>query len=150
MRGSKLSGPSAAKADGPDFFNLPSQQAGGRMKELFKIAVVAFESIAVMVLILGTVLFIGRFVMQMFQGTNLQEAYRDFREEFGRSLLIAVDLLVAADIILTAALDLSFESLGVLGLLVLIRTFLHFILELELTGHWPWQSSRKHGIRSEP
>jgi len=150
MPSSKLSGPSAAKVDGPDFFNLPSRQAGGRMKELFKVAVVAFEAIAVMALIVGTVLFIGRFVMQMFQGTNLQEAYRDFREGFGRSLLLAVDLLVAADIILTAALDLSFESLGMLGLLVLIRTFLHFLLELELTGHWPWQSSREQGIRSEP
>ena len=120
------------------------------MKELFKVAVVAFEAIAVMTLIVGTVLFIGRFVMQMFKGTNLQEAYRDFREGFGRSLLLAVDLLVAADIILTAALELSFESLGMLGLLVLIRTFLHFILELELTGRWPWQRSRGQGACSEP
>ncbi len=80
MPSSKLSGPSAAQVDGPDFFNLPSRQAGGRMKELFKVAVVAFEAIAVMTLIVGTVLVIGRFVMQTFQGTNLQEAYRDFRE----------------------------------------------------------------------
>jgi uncharacterized membrane protein len=150
MRGSKLSGPSAAPVDGPDFFNLPSRQAGGRMKELFKIAVVAFEAIAVVVLIVGTVLYIGRFVMQVLQGTDRHEAYRDFREGLGRILLLAVDLLVAADIILTVALDLSFESLGMLGLLVLIRTFLHFLLELELTGRWPWQSSREQGIRSEP
>jgi len=112
------------------------------MKELFKITVMVFEAIAVMVLIVGAVLSIWRFVMQMFQGTDLHEAYRDFREGFGRSLLLAIDLLVAADIILTVALDLSFESLGMLGLLVLIRTFLHFILELELTGRWPWQGSR--------
>lgn len=109
------------------------------MTELFKIAVVAFEAVAVMVLIFGAVLSIGRLVMQMFQGTNWHEVYRDFRAGFGCSLLLALDLLVAADIILTVALDLSFESLGMLGLLVLIRTFLHFILELELTGRWPWQ-----------
>jgi uncharacterized membrane protein len=120
------------------------------MKELFKIAVVAFEAIAVMVLIVGAVLSIGRFVIQVFQGTDRHEVYRNFREGFGLSMLLAVDLLVAADIILTVALDLSFESLGMLGLLVLIRTFLHFILELELTGRWPWQSSREQGIRSEP
>jgi len=111
------------------------------MTEFFKVAVVAFEAIAVMVLIVGAVLCIGRLVMQMFQGTDRHEVYRDFREGFGRSLLLAVDLLVAADIILTVALDLSFESFGVLGLLVLIRTFLHFTLELELTGRWPWQNS---------
>ena len=109
------------------------------MKELFKIPVVVFEAIAVMVLIVAAVLYIGRFVIQMFQGTDRHEAYRDFRD--GLSLLLAVDLLVAADIILIVALDLSFEALGMLGLLVLTRTFLHFVLELELTGRWPWQSS---------
>ena len=46
---------------------------------------------------------------------------------------------MVADIILTVTLELSFETLGMLGLLVLIRTFLHFILELEITGRWPWQ-----------
>ena len=111
------------------------------MKELFKIAVVAFEAIAVMVLIVGAVLSIWRFVMQVFQGTDRHEVYRDFREGFGLSLLLAVDLLVAADIILTVAVDMSFETLGMLGLLVLVRTFLHFILELEISGRWPWQSS---------
>lgn len=63
---------------------------------------------------------------------------------------MGLDLLVAADIILTVALEPSFESLGMLGLLVLIRTFLHFILELELTGRWPWQSSQEQGMLSEP
>jgi uncharacterized membrane protein len=56
---------------------------------------------------------------------------------------MALDLLVAADIILTVTLDLSFEALGMLGLLVLIRTFLHFILELEVSGRWPWQAARR-------
>ena len=50
---------------------------------------------------------------------------------------MAIDLLVAADITLTVVLDLSFESRGILGLLVLVRTLLHFIVELELTGRWP-------------
>jgi uncharacterized membrane protein len=111
------------------------------MTEFFKVAVVAFEAIAVMVLIVGAVLCLTRLVKQMFQGTDRHEAYRDFREGFARTLLLAIDLLVAADIILTVALDLSLESFVVLGLLVLIRTFLHFTLELELTGRWPWQRS---------
>jgi len=111
------------------------------MTEFFKVAVVAFEAIATIILIVGVVLCVGRLVKQMFQGTDRHELYRDFREGIARSLLLAVDLLVAADIILTVTLDLSLESFQVLGLLVLIRTFLHFTLELELTGRWPWQRS---------
>jgi uncharacterized membrane protein len=114
---------------------------GVRMTEFFKFAVVAFEAIAVMVLIVGTLFCLGRLVKQMIQGTDRHEVYRDFRESLARGLLLAVDLLVAADIILTVTLDLSLESFQVLGLLVLIRTFLHFTLELELTGRWPWQRS---------
>ena len=111
------------------------------MTKLFETAVVAFEAVAVLILIIGAVLFMGRFVKQMVKGSERHQAYRTFRQGFGRTLLLALDLLVAADIILTVTLDLSFETLGMLGLLVLIRTFLHFVLELEVTGRWPWQGS---------
>ena len=109
------------------------------MAVIFNIAVIAFEAAAVAVLILGSVLFIGRFINAILRATERQRAYHEFRQGFGRTLLLALDLLVAADIILTVTLELSFETLGMLGLLVLIRTFLHFVLELEVTGHWPWQ-----------
>jgi uncharacterized membrane protein len=109
------------------------------MTELFKIAVIAFEAAAVVVMLIGSILFIGRFINGILRATERHKAYRDFRQGFGRTLLLALDLLVAADIIMTVTLDLSFEALGMLGLLVLIRTFLHFILELEITGRWPWQ-----------
>jgi uncharacterized membrane protein len=109
------------------------------MTELFKIAVIAFEAAAVVVMLIGSILFIGRFISGILRATERHKAYREFRQGFGRTLLLALDLLVAADIIMTVTLDLSFEALGMLGLLVLIRTFLHFILELEITGRWPWQ-----------
>jgi uncharacterized membrane protein len=47
--------------------------------------------------------------------------------------------LVAGDIIRTVAIDPTFASVGVLGIIVIIRTFLSFSLELEITGRWPWQ-----------
>ena len=112
------------------------------MIELFKIAVLAFEAAAVAVMLIGSILFIGRFIKAILRATKRDRAYRDFRQGFGRTLLLALDLLVAADIILTVTLELSFEALGMLGLLVLIRTFLHLILELEITGRWPWQNSQ--------
>lgn len=110
-----------------------------QMTEVFKITVIVFESAAVLVLILGTVFWFGRCIRQLFQGTMQHQVYRTFRQGFGRTLLLALDILVAADIILTVTLDLSFEALGMLGLLVMIRTFLHFVLELEVTGCRPWQ-----------
>jgi uncharacterized membrane protein len=119
------------------------------MIPFFKIAVIAFEAVAVAVLIFGTTLFTGRFIKGMFSETDRSRAYRDFRKGFGRTLLLALDLLVAADIILTVTLELSFETLGMLGLLVLIRTFLHFILELEVSGRWPWQSRIRVGDDSD-
>lgn len=106
-------------------------------------ALIGFEAFAVVVIIFGTVIFTGRFVKRWFQGTPWHIAYQEFRQGLGRTLLLALDLLVAADIILTIILDFSFKALGMLGLLLLIRTFLHFILELEITGRWPWQEA--HG-----
>jgi uncharacterized membrane protein len=65
--------------------------------------------------------------------------YTSYRERLGRSILLGLELLVAADIIRTVAVTPTFESVGVLALIVLIRTFLSFTLELEMTGRWPWQ-----------
>lgn len=65
--------------------------------------------------------------------------YQPFRQQLGRSILLGLELLVAADIIRTVAVSPTFESVGVLAGIVLIRTFLSFSLELEITGRWPWQ-----------
>lgn len=65
--------------------------------------------------------------------------YGDFRRFFGRSILLGLEFLVAADIIRTVAVTPTLESVGVLGVIVIIRTFLSFSLELEITGRWPWQ-----------
>jgi uncharacterized membrane protein len=111
------------------------------MAELFKMAVVAFEAAGVAVLFFGFMLSMGRFIKRMLQVADRHAAFRELRQGFGHTLLLALDLLVAADIILTITIDLSFETLAILGLLVLIRTFLHFVLELEVSGRWPWQGS---------
>ncbi len=66
-------------------------------------------------------------------------AYQQFRRHIGRSILLGLEILVAADIIHTVATTPTFQSLGVLGLLILIRTFLSIEIEMELEGRWPWQ-----------
>ena len=67
-------------------------------------------------------------------------AFKTFKRYIARGLLIGLDLLIAADIINTVILELTFENVLILGLLVLIRTFLSWSLELELDGRWPWQA----------
>ncbi|WP_219416641.1 DUF1622 domain-containing protein [Pseudonocardia nigra] len=67
--------------------------------------------------------------------------YRRYRRQIGRSILLGLEFLVAADIIRTVAVEPTFVSVGVLAVIVLIRTFLSFSLELEITGRWPWQKS---------
>ena len=69
--------------------------------------------------------------------------YRSYRQLLGRSILLGLELLVAADIIRSVAITPTFESVGVLAIIVLIRTFLSFSLELEISGRWPWQSPRE-------
>ena len=62
-----------------------------------------------------------------------------FRKTMGRSILTGLELLVAADIIRTVAVEPTLESVLVLGLIVVIRTFLSMSLQVEIEGKWPWQ-----------
>jgi hypothetical protein len=66
-------------------------------------------------------------------------AYRTLRELFGGGLLIALEILVAADLVSTVAVAPTVENVAVLGLIVLIRTFLSFSLETEIEGVFPWR-----------
>jgi uncharacterized membrane protein len=69
------------------------------------------------------------------------DVYSDFRRFLGRSILLGLELLVAADIIRTVAVTPTVRSVSVLGGIVLIRTFLSFSIELETTGRWPWEKA---------
>ncbi len=88
--------------------------------------------------LLATVVFLSRV-----RGAALFEpVYRSYRQGLGRAILLGLEILVAADIIRTVAISPSFASVGVLALIVLVRTFLSFTLQLEIEGRWPWQRPR--------
>lgn len=70
-----------------------------------------------------------------------ENAYENFRGSLGKAVLLGLEFLVAGDIIGTVAVEPTFKSLGVLGLIVIIRTFLSFSLEVEINGRWPWQNA---------
>jgi uncharacterized membrane protein len=75
-------------------------------------------------------------------------AYRRFRQDLGRGILLGLELLLAADIIRTVALTPTLQDVLSLAVIVLIRTFLSFTLAVELDGRWPWQR-RQEAVREE-
>jgi uncharacterized membrane protein len=68
-----------------------------------------------------------------------REVYQRFRQQLGQTILLGLELLVAGDIVRTVAGSPTLTSVAILGAIVLIRTFLSFSLEVEITGRWPWQ-----------
>ena len=69
--------------------------------------------------------------------------YRHFRQQLGRTILLGLDLLVVGDIVRTVATQPTLTSVAILAIIVVIRTFLSFSLEVELTGYWPWQRKNR-------
>ena len=97
----------------------------------------AIDAIGVAVIAGGAILAVFLTIGRMRQEDG--GAYEFFRRRLGRAILLGLEFLVAADIIRTVAVTPSGESVAVLGGIVLIRTFLSFSLQLEVTGAWPWQ-----------
>jgi len=67
------------------------------------------------------------------------DVYRRFRQQLGQTILLGLELLVAGDIVRTVAASPTLTSVAILAVIVLVRTFLSFSLEVEINGRWPWQ-----------
>jgi uncharacterized membrane protein len=67
------------------------------------------------------------------------DAFRSYRANLGRGILLGLEFLIAADIIGMVAIVPSFDRLGILALIIVIRTFLSFSLQIEIEGRWPWR-----------
>ena len=66
-------------------------------------------------------------------------AYESYKHQIGRSLLLGLEFLVAGDVVRTVALEPTLDNVTVLGMLVLVRTFLSWSLTVEIESRWPWQ-----------
>ena len=108
---------------------------------VIELAVLAIELVAVAILSLGVAFTLGRAVLRRFQGRSWEAVFVETRLGLGRVLLLGLEVLIAADIILTVALELTLTNVAALGVLVLIRTFLSWAIEVETEGHWPWQAA---------
>ncbi len=106
----------------------------------------AVDVAGVVIIVVGALIATAVIAYRVLQRSELHSAYRSYRHGLGRAILLGLELLVAADIIRTVAIAPTFTSVGVLALIVLVRTFLSFSLEVELEGRWPWQRSRDESV----
>lgn len=100
------------------------------------------EAIGIAVITLIAVYALVDAAARLIRKEDRETVFQELRQQLGRGILLGLEFLIAADIIYTVAVELTFETVGVLAIVVLIRTFLSFTLEVELTGRWPWQERK--------
>jgi uncharacterized membrane protein len=114
-----------------------------RFEDVMHLAVAAFEAVGVLVLVLGA---IAAFVIAAGDVRRGAAAFKPLRRNLGRAILLGLEILIVADIITTITLDQTPASAITLGIVVLVRTFLSFSLEVELDGVLPW---RRADVRAD-
>lgn len=124
---------------------LESVEAGELIIEWIEYAAFLIEVIAVLIIFVSIIVAIWNYARKSVLQPKNTEAYGELKVRLGKALLLGLEILVAADIIRTVALEATLESVIVLGLLVLIRTFLSWALVVEVEGRWPWQPEGEAG-----
>ena len=110
------------------------------IKDWFEVAGYIAEAAGVLTILAGALLATLWYLARLRSMTRIA-AYREFRSDLGRSIVLGLEFLIAGDIIRTVTVTPTLESVAVLVVIVLIRTFLTITLELEIEGRWPWQRS---------
>ncbi|WP_116473329.1 DUF1622 domain-containing protein [Zobellella maritima] len=106
--------------------------------EVISVAGYAIEAVGVLVVIVGSIISSVMFI-RTFRQLPEGAAYRTYRRQLGRSIILGLEFLIAGDIIRTVVVADTLENVAVLGMIILIRTFLGLTLHLEVEGRWPWQ-----------
>jgi len=118
---------------------IASSTAGHRILEWIEYAALAIEVLAVVVIVGAIFYAMGHYLFQAAIRPEREDLYKQLKARLGYALILGLEILVAADIVRTVALEATLQSVAVLGLLVLIRTFLSWGLVVEMEGRWPWQ-----------
>ena len=108
----------------------------------------SMDAVGVAVIAIGALISVAGAATRLGKKTDV---YTPLRRQLGASILLGLEFLVAANIIRTVAVTPDIRSVMVLGAIVLIRTFLSYSLQLEVTGYWPWQAARaKQAAQQNP
>ena len=109
--------------------------------QLIEWAALGIEILAVAVIVATVVILaVSRGTVRYLFKLRNQGAYESYKHQLGKGLLLGLELLVAADVVRTVALETTLQNVAVLGLLVVVRTFLSWSMSVEIEGHWPWQA----------
>jgi uncharacterized membrane protein len=106
------------------------------MREWIELSAQGVQDLAVVIIVVSIVFGSLRFLFQL--ATRSADPYPAYKKLLGRSLLLSLEFLIAADVIRTILLDETVKSISILGGLVVVRTFLSWSVILEIEGHWPW------------
>lgn len=117
-----------------------------REMDIFNIVQTAgqfLDLVGVIIIVSGAVISTVYLAIGFIHEENGEKLYKSYRQNIARGILLGLEFLVAGDVIRTVAGDPSFTSVGVLAIIVLIRTFLGIEFEMEVDGRWPWQKKPK-------
>ncbi|MFU8763454.1 MAG: DUF1622 domain-containing protein [Haliea sp.] len=108
--------------------------------EIISLLALGTEAVGVLVMLVGAAYSSAVFIRQ-FNKVPEGVAYHTFRRQLGRSIILGLEFLIAGDIMQTIIVAATWQNVAVLGLIILIRTFLSMTLHLEIEGRWPWQQA---------
>ncbi|MGA8490427.1 MAG: DUF1622 domain-containing protein [Terriglobales bacterium] len=117
------------------------------MREWIELSSQGIQDVAVVIIVVSIIYGSARFLVQF--SRRVADPYPAYKKLLGRSLLLSLEFLIAADVIRTILLDETAKSIGILGGLVLVRTFLSWSVVVEIEGHWPWQSAEVAAERED-
>jgi uncharacterized membrane protein len=122
---------------------LASSGEGEPILEWIEYAALAIEILAVVIIVVAVAAATVHYLYLALRRQHKHDIYRQYKTRLGKAMMLGLEILVAADVVRTVALETTIESVLGLGLLVLIRTFLSWSLSVEIEGHWPWQANRE-------
>lgn len=130
---------------------MPDERLIETLRAVIEWAALGIEILGALVIFAGVLrVAITRGTVRFLLKIDEPGAYDSYKHQIGRSLLLGLEFLVAADVIRTVALEPTLGNVAVLGLLVLVRTFLSWSLTVEIEGRWPWQPRKGPYTSSGP
>ena len=120
---------------------IANNETGGVFLQWVETATLFVEALAVLLIFGGVVVALARYVIDRSLRRGTGDLYHQLKIHLAKALIVSLEVLVAADIIRTVALDATLQAVSVLGLMVLIRTFLSWALVVEIEGRWPWRKA---------
>jgi len=109
--------------------------------DIISIAGYTIEAVGVLVVVAGSCISSVVFI-RTFRDLPEGIAYKTYRRQLGRSIILGLEFLIAGDIIRTVVVADTLKNVAILGLIILIRSFLSVTLHLEVEGRWPWQTEK--------